>query len=155
MTLPQTKEVIDVCEKHLTRVAAFGTEIEAFLVRYLLVVTCAELEAAVLSLVVDRARRTNDNEVTSFIEAVVGKQFRRLRTAEMGGLLGFFDKGLKTSFMRRINNTSEQAAFNNIVNNRHNMAHGKATVQMTFSDLKTDCQHCSSILDAFADALGV
>jgi len=44
-------------------------------------------------------------------------------------------------------------SFNNIVDNRHNMAHGKATVQMTFTELRGHYSKCLNILDEFRDIL--
>lgn len=153
MTQPSTEEAIEVCEKHLADTKSFGTEIEAFLVRYLLVIICAEIEQSVLSMTVERVRRVGDNQVTGFVDSTVEKLFRRVRTGEMGGLLGYFDKDIEKAFMEKINATEEQAAFNNIVNNRHNMAHGKATVQMTFKELRESYIKCQTILNEFAKAL--
>jgi len=153
--LSQSTEALSTCRKHLDQHQAFGTEIEAYLVRYCLVVICAEIESLILSMVVRRAQRSGDTEVAGFVDAVVGKIFRRIRTGEMGDLLRYFYPNLKVVFNGRVNNTLEQVALNKIVDNRHNMAHGRSTVNMTFSELLDDFDKCKVIIQHFAEILGV
>jgi len=99
MTLVSADEAIELTYKHLKETDSFGTEIEAFLVRYLLVVICAEIEKSVLNMIVERVKRVDDMQLVSYVDITVGRQFRRIRTSEMGRLLGYFDKNLRTKLM--------------------------------------------------------
>ena len=58
MRLPRVDQAIDSCGEH-----AKGTEIEAFLTRHLLVLTCAAFEQEIESLVVERASKSGDAEL--------------------------------------------------------------------------------------------
>jgi hypothetical protein len=153
MKLSSVDEAIEISNEHLKITNSFGTEIEAFLVRYILVIICAEFEKSVLDLIVKRVEKTKDTEVTTFVDSIIYKQFRRVRTSEMAGLLGSFNMELKNRFNGEINNTDEQVSFNNIVNNRHNMAHGRSMVQMTFNELCDNYKKSLKILAEFKNVL--
>src|SRR5712692_6741601 len=133
--MPLAQEVIDVCRQHLTTTNSFATEIEAFLVQYLLVVICGEYEQTIESFIEQRAERAGDDHLTAFVKAAAGTRFRNPKTSDISGLLGWFSSDLKDAFSERIKDTPALRAFDTIVANRHAVAHQGGNLQLTFREL--------------------
>jgi len=55
MRLVRIDQAIEACQAHLEKSGAIGTEIEAYLTRYLLVLICAAIEEEIESLIIERA----------------------------------------------------------------------------------------------------
>lgn len=155
MDFPYSESAIEVCEKHLVATNSKSTEIENYLVRFLLVQICAEFEKTVLALIIERAARSGDQQLTRLIDSLKKRLFSSLRTGEMAGILGRLDENLKNQFNNAVNNSDAQVAFNNIVSNRHDFAHFRSVVQMSFNDLLKDYARSKKVLEEFANVLGV
>jgi hypothetical protein len=65
MDLPAVDHAIEACRAHLEATGTSNTEIEAYLVRYLLVLTCGEYERTVEELVMARAHKSEFRRVRS------------------------------------------------------------------------------------------
>ena len=154
MRLPVVDAEIELCEEHLRAAGAFDTEIETFLVRYLLVLICGRYEETIESLVVRRAERAGDAQVTQFVKSAVDRMVRSPKTSDIAGLLDRFGEEEKDRFREKVKDTRAELSFNGIVANRHAIAHG-GTVQMTFEDLRKDYSRSLAVLEECASALGV
>ena len=153
--MPLAQEVIDVCRQHLSRTNSFATEVEAFLVQYLLVVICGEYEQTIESFIEQRAERAGDDHLTSFVKAATGARFRNPKTSDISGLLGWFSSDLKESFSERIRDTPAQRAFDTIVANRHAVAHRGGNLQLTFTELCDRFEESKLVLAEVKAILGI
>jgi hypothetical protein len=154
MRLIRIDQAIEACQAHLENSGATGTEIEAYLTRYLLVLICATFEEEIESLIIERAARSGDPGLESFVRSAVGLIFRSLKTSEIVGFLGRFGIDCKDRFRQELS-TNERAEtfFNNIVTNRHDTAHSAGS-NVSFSELVRFYSEGHVVLDAVKAALG-
>lgn len=153
MKLARVDRAIKICSEHLNSSGAAGTEIEAYLTRYLLILICASFEEKIKSLVNERASRSTDPGLKSYVQSTVGRVFRSLRTGEIAGLLNCFGTGYKERFRQEINDKGQAVAFfDNIVNNRNDTAYSNGS-SVTFADLVSFYDEGHLVLDAVESAL--
>lgn len=153
MKLARIDEAIEACERHLQSSGAIGTEIEAFLTRYMMVLMCASFEEQIEELVNARAAKSQDVALASFVRSAVGQVFRSVKTSEIAGLLGRFGQDHKERFQDEMKkNERAETFYNNIVMNRHDTAH-TAGSNLTFSELVRFYSEGHVILDAVKRAL--
>lgn len=152
MFLPEVDQAIEICERHLKSSASHNTEIETFLVRYLLVLICAEYEKAITSCIEKRAEKVTDDKITAFIKSSLRNILRGIRLKELGDLLGRFSEDIKTNFWEAVRDTDAQLAYDSILNNRHWFAHG-TSVQVTFVELCQFYEQSKEVVHRFAEAL--
>ena len=113
---------------------------------------CAAFEEEIESLIIERAARSGDPGLESFVRSAVGQIFRSLKTSEIAGLLGRFGKDCREHFRQELsNNERAETFFNNIVANRHDTAHW--TVHVSFSELVRFYTEGHIVLDAIIVAL--
>jgi hypothetical protein len=105
MKLPRIDASISECKNHLDETASFGTEIEAFLTRYLLILMCATFEEEIEKIIIDRVDKSGDPKLSSFVKSCLGSVFRSIKTSEIAGLLGRFGAEFKDKFGQRVNGT--------------------------------------------------
>jgi len=142
------------CERHLDAANARNTEIESYLVQYLLTRICAEYESRIVVLVQRRCLRMRDAHVRRFNERSAKDACRFFKIGDIKGILGRFGEDYKTSFHDRIVNTAAHVSWDNIYSNRQAIAHG-AGAQMSFADLRRDYTQSLEVLDAVTAALSL
>lgn len=142
------------CKNHLDATNTWATEIELFLVQYLLVRICAELEDRVPVLFERRCSRGTDAQLTQFAIKTVHYVTKRFAIQDLGIVLKRFDDGYHKHFNKAVIANNSHLAWDSIYNNRHAVAHG-AGIQMTFNDLSKAYGDCLSVLDALVGALGL
>ncbi|MGQ4808743.1 hypothetical protein NKDENANG_02131 [Candidatus Entotheonellaceae bacterium PAL068K] len=153
MRLTRIDQAIEVCQVHLENSGATGTEIEAYLTRYLLVLICAVFEEEIESRIVERAARSEDAGLESFVRSAVGQIFRSLKTSEIAGLLNRFGVQYRERFRQELsNNERAETFFNNIVTNRHDTAHSAGS-NVSFAELVRFYAESHVVLDAVKAAL--
>lgn len=150
MKLPRIDEAIDVCQEHLDKTSSFGTEIESFITRYLLILICAAFEEEIEKIIINRANKATDPDLSSFVKSCLKQVFRSIKTSEIAGLLNRFGSSYKELFQQKINNSKAEAYFNNIVVNRHNTAHESGS-SLTFKELVEFYQEGHTVLDAIVE----
>src|SRR6266540_3241207 len=99
MRLVRIDQAIAVCQAHLQNSGATGTEIEAYLTRYLLVMICSTFEEEIKSLIIKRAAGSGDPGMESFVQSAMGRtSFRSLKTSDITDFLTrIFHKNRQTS----------------------------------------------------------
>lgn len=142
------------CKNHLDATNSWGTEVEAFLVQYLIVRICAELEARIPLIFERRCGRGTDVQLTQFAVKTVQYVTKRFKVGDLGDLLKRFDHSYHKKFNTAVVSDNSHVAWDSIYNNRHAVAHG-AGIQMNFSDLAKAYQDCLPVLDALVTALGL
>lgn len=154
MKLPKVESAIKLCKDHLDNTRAKGTEIESILTKYLLVYICGAYEIEIKRMVTQRAGKTGDREIESFVMNTI-KTFRSLRMRDIReNLLGRFSDGCKAAFDSKVTGTEAETRFTNIILNRHSIAHGRE-IHMTFDELVESYYKAGTVLTAIKDALGV
>jgi hypothetical protein len=146
---------LEVCERHLTDTNSFNTEVETYLVKYVLVLICSEFEELTRGVIHSRAASITDGEVVTFIRSATAQLLRSLRISDLQGLLARFAPTVKDSFAANVLNTPAHAAFDTIVNNRMQAAHTTGTVNLTLKELKQRYGESKNVIRHFAGALNV
>jgi hypothetical protein len=154
MKFPQSDNAIAVCKDHLDRTGARGTEIESYLVGYLLVSICSEYEIRLRRILEVRATKVADRHVCSFVTHALGKIVRSIKVSEIAGTLGGFGLDYKKGFHDIIDGTTAHTAYDNIMTNRHSVAH-KTGTNITFSELEAAFKESNEIITAIAKAVGL
>ncbi len=154
MRLPQIDRVIEVCQKRLTDCGAMGTEIEIYLTNFLLVFMCATFEEHIEGLINDRASRSQDVFLATFVRSATSHLFRNPMTSAIAGLLGRFGDEHGERFKAEMRkNARAETFFNNLVLERHGTAH-KAGSDLTFREVVNFYSEGHAVLDAVALVLG-
>jgi hypothetical protein len=156
MRLARIDQAITACQTHLQNSGATGTEIEAYLTRYLLVMIYSTFEEEIKSLIIKRAAGSGDPGMESFVQSAMGRtSFRSLMTREIGDFLNRFGLDYKNRFRQQLDsNPRAETFFNNIVTNRHDTAHSTGST-ISFSDLVSFYSEGHIVLDAIIVALQV
>jgi hypothetical protein len=152
MNFKRLDDAMATCKKHLDSTGARGTEIESFLVSHLLVAAVADYEEKLEAMMAKRAERTADGHLHSFVKAACNKMARAPSLSKIAGLLGSFGQDYKAAFSTVITNTPAHIAYDNIVTNRHAIAHKTGSL-FTFTDLERDYPTSKQVLEAAANAL--
>jgi hypothetical protein len=149
MKLAKIDHAIEICEEHLDRTNSRGTEIEAFLTQYLLVLICAAFEEEIEQIVIHRLSGSGDAHVEAFAKSALDAVFRSIKTSEIAGLLNRFGPDYKAEFSSRVSNTRAETYFNNIVVGRHATAHSIGS-SVTLRELIEFYTEAHTVLDAIA-----
>lgn len=142
------------CKNHLDATNSWGTEVEAFLVQYLIVRIYAELEERIPKIFERRCVRGGDVQLTQFAVRTVQYVTKRFSIEDLGKLLKRFDDAYHARFNTVVISNNSHLAWDSIYSNRHAVAHG-AGIQMNFTDLSKAYQDCLPVLDALVTALGL
>jgi hypothetical protein len=142
------------CKNHLDVTHSWGTEVEAFLVQYLIVRVCAELEARIPLIFERRCTRGSDVQLTQFAMKNIHYVTKRFKVKDLGDILKRFDSAYHAHFNGAVTSDNSHLAWDSIYNNRHAVAHG-AGIQMNFTDLAQAYKDCLPVLDALVAALGL
>jgi HEPN superfamily RiboL-PSP-like protein len=153
MRFGQLEQEIKQCEQYLDETNSKNTQLENYLVRYLLVRICAEYETRISTLVQRRCSRINDPHVLNFANVSACKATQRFNIGDLTGMLGSFGEDYKQAFQCGVHSQPHHAAWDNIYNNRHTVAHGNGNVMMTFKDLKKDYATSMIVIDKLVQAL--
>lgn len=155
MRLPQVEDAISTCKSHLDVTKTWGTEVEAYLTRHILVMIHAEYEQKIKNIVFEKVSGVSDKHLSSFIKSAIGTVVRSIRITELSGLLGKFGEDYKATFHEKMKESGNaQQAYESILSNRRLVAHGDAqSGQITFGDLEIWFKESLVVLDTFAEIL--
>lgn len=157
MTLTRVDAALEDCQRHLEATNSYGTEIEAILTVYVSAVVYAAFEAQVrqtlaarVALAVDR-----DAHVGNFATYASVRLVRSIKISELAGAAAWFHEECKARFQRSIDGEAH-AAWDNIVNNRHGVAHeddSPVVSNMTFRELKEAYPKALTVLDCLSASI--
>jgi hypothetical protein len=149
--LLRTRSALDECRQHVETTLSSGSEVEAFLSQYLLVVLCAEMQEEIYRVVELRAKKCGDDELCSFALASSKKILRSVRIGELSGFVGSFGPGRKDRFSGALD---ERAVlqYNSAVDNRHSVAH-RSGAQVTLSDMVEIISSATIVLESAMAAI--
>lgn len=154
MKIAKVDEALERCEEHLQSTNAFGTEIEALLTRALVVLTCSAFEEEIERMIGKRADSLGDPAITSFCKSCVSAVFRSTKSSELAGLLNRFGSPFKEKVQRRAQENQKVVTFyNNIVVNRHGVAHTQ-NLNVTLPELRQFYEVGHVVLDWLQEIIG-
>lgn len=142
------------CEQHLDGTKTRSTEIDTYLVQYLLVRICAEYEIRITTLVHRRCSRTKDPHLKSFAQRMAEYVCQRFSISDIAKVLKRFGDDYKLAFHTQVMSSMAHIAWDNIYTNRQAVAH-KTGTQMSFGDLKDNYRDSLLVLDALVAALSL
>ncbi|MEW6350355.1 MAG: HEPN domain-containing protein [Thermodesulfobacteriota bacterium] len=153
MRIPRIDQLLDDCENHLSSTGSTGTEIEYLLTRSVLVLICAQFEEKIRATIREKCDTVDDESLRTFLDSCVRAVFRSLKVDEMGSLLNRFGSNHKENFKERISvNPQAVTLYNNLVTNRHQVAHADR-LHMSLHEVKGFYEQGHIILDFFREAL--
>jgi hypothetical protein len=152
MKLARIDQAIEKCKELLAQPGATGTEVEAFLTNYLLILTYATFEEEVKKIIVRRAAKVNDRPLESFVNSSLKFVFRSMLTSELAKLLACFGSSYREKFRSRVNGTKAETFFNNIITNRNRVAH-EGYSNVTFREMLEFYQEGHIVLDALSEVV--
>jgi hypothetical protein len=152
MRLARIDQAIEKCQQLLTQTGATGTEVEAFLTDYLLILTYASFEEEIKKIIARRAAKVNDPPLESFINSTLKVIFRSMLTSELAKLLACFGSDYRARFKIKVDGTKAETFFNNIITNRHSVAH-EGYSNVTFRELVEFYEEGHLVLDALSEAI--
>jgi len=150
----EVDQAIELCREHLDRTNSTATEIEAFLVRYLLVLIVAKFEAAVRSGLIAEIKANARARVAAFAVSSVDNVLRSIKLGELSGVLNKFEPELGAIFSDGISRIPQaKNAYDNILNNRRTVAHDLGLVQLTFRELCENYADSKAVVENFIRVL--
>lgn len=151
MRFTRIENVIGTCTEHLEATDGYHTEVESYLVQYLLVLIVSEYESRIKELFGRRCARSVDPRVSAFMNQRGAQLITRFGIGEISGSLRWFGDDYKQHFQNACDGRT-RTAWENIYTNRHLVAHDSG-VQMTFGDLRAIYEESLLVLDAIVAAL--
>jgi hypothetical protein len=122
MKFTRIEDALTNTKNHLDSTNSRNTEIESYLVGYLIVLVIAEYEVLLEKIIERRADRIQDSHVQSFVKVAVDKLTRSIKIGEVSGLLGHFGGTYKKSFQdANLKAPKAVTYYDNIMENRHLM----------------------------------
>ena len=153
MRFARLETLIKNAEDHLDSTGSRQSDIETYLVQYLLVRVWAEYEARLRTMVERRCGRVKDTYIKRFVARSVKETMRHFKISDIKGVLGGLGEDYKNEFDIKVKNTLAHTAWDNLYANRMSVAHGHGSVQMTLSDLRHDYCESTDVFDALATVL--
>lgn len=160
MRIPEIDSAIAVCDAHLRGCNGFNTKIESYLVSYLLVLIASSFEKRFQELIQAHLVCINkDNVRNDYFNGSIKKIFKRYKTSEIAEVIRLLGPLYTERFNEIRNNRKIKRIFtsyDNIVNNRHEFAHGSVTtsgLNMTFPEVVRSYEECHLLLDLFEQVL--
>ena len=153
MRFGQLDGEIQKCEQHLDETGKRNTQIESYIVGYLLVRICSEYETRIATLIQRRCSRINDPHVLKFAHLATKSVTKRFNIGDINAMLDKFGEDYKKAFTDAVNDKVCHVAWDNIYANRNTVAHGNTAVLMNMNDLKRDYNASLVVIDELVKAL--
>lgn len=156
MTITRVDAALEDCERHLETTSSYGTEIEGILTVYVSAVIYAAFEAEVRRTLAARvAVAADDAHVGNFASFASVRLVRSIKISELAGAAGWFHADCKARFHEKLDDEAH-AAWDNIVNNRHGVAHeddSPVVSNMTWRELKEAYPKALSVLNCLSASI--
>ena len=146
------KRIVELCDE-LDDGDPDQRDVKKYLTQFLLIKTCGVYENEIGRIVYGRMRRSCDKEAASFISSSILAYKHLSLDSLKGNIVGRFGKEQKKEFAERIEGSGAECAYNNIVNARNAVAHGRDTT-MTYDELKKTSDDADCVLAELAAVLG-
>jgi hypothetical protein len=126
MTFARMDYTLATCRAHLTATGTLNTEVENYLVGYVLVRLCAEFEMCLEKICEIRALKSGDPHVVNIVRKWAARQTFCMTISELTGTIGCFGDDYKQAFRQFRDDPANQpilVAWDAIHGHRKNVAH--------------------------------
>jgi hypothetical protein len=157
MTFARMDHIIATSRTHLDTVGARGTEIENYLVGYLLLRIAAEFEMCLEKICEVRAAKASDQHLVNVIRKWANRQTNCMKLSDLTGTVGAFGDDCKDSFKEFRNDPANNAAilaWDAIQSHRINVAH-LMPANLSLADFEQCYADAQAILVALASSLSL
>ena len=143
------------CETHLKNTDSFGTEVEAYLTRYLLLLISAHFEENLEEAFIIRAAASGDSFVSEYFKNDIPNQLKSVGITKLNNFIKKFGIDYSNKFKEKIIDEldREVTAYGNIIKNRHLVAHETTEPQITFYELVGAYNDSKKIIDKIKEIL--
>lgn len=157
MNLPRADAALEASAKHLDDTRSRNTEIDAILTAYVSAVIYASFERKAREIVAARAQGDGtDPHLVAFARTASQRLMRSIKIGDLAGAAGFFHPDCKARF-RDLLDDQAAAAWDSIINNRHDVAHEDDAAQvvstLTFRELEALYPVALSVLENLEQAI--
>lgn len=123
-----------------------------YLTEYLLIKACAGYELQIRQILLDRAGKSGDEDLTTFV--VNSAQFYKHLAFDnlKGNIVGKFGEKHKHEFAKRLDNSDAKKSYASIVVLRNAVAHGEKST-LTYDEFERRYKSASKVLDELKDVL--
>ncbi len=154
MTLSDIDKNLLLCQKHLEDTNSKGSEVESFLTQFLLIHICGEYEKEIEKIVGQRAKKSSDVELATFVSETI-EAYKHLKLeAIRGKILRKFSEKYVNHFDSKIKGSDSEIMYQNIITNRDSIAHG-GNINMTLAELINSHDKAKLVLAALYDSLNL
>ena len=152
------EDALKTCEGSLSRLAGTAAdvvELESFLVSFLVVSIVSEFERQLKVAFEDRVRRCGDLPVERWGVSHLERRFWNPNVSKITETLKAFDENALKTFRASVENTASHAAWDNLVNARHDVAHRQRVPGMTLREVKSAFPAAQRVARELRTVLGV
>ena len=142
-------------KQHLQNSNSFGTEVESYLTNALLIIIYATYEVKLKNIINEYLKnKFSGNYINSFFTPYIENLVKRLKTSEIiNNILGKLGPGFVERFKQKISGIDQNVtAYNNIIINRHKIAHGEGS-NITFFELEDSYPKSLKIIEAIDETI--
>jgi len=146
-----------MCRKHLDKIPDSDLtkpEVESRLLAGLVLLIVSEYEVLIADLFKQRVAKCGDPHVCNYFGKSIGRRFWP-NLDNINEVLGMLGGDYRDRFRLTIQNTPERAAWDNIVAERHAVAHKSGPRQMTLGELISTFPGSWKVIEALQQALGL
>ena len=127
-------------------------DVKKYLTQFLLIKACGIYENEIDEIIRERAGRSCDGEVASFVSNTMPSYKHLGLDSLKGNVVGKFSSERKKKFIERVDGSSAEAAYKGIVSARNAVAHGSNTT-MTYDEFKKKFRDADGVLADLAAVL--
>lgn len=129
-------------------------DMKMYLTEHLLIKACAGYERQIRRILLDRAGRSGDDDLKSFVTSTVLSYKHVTIDRLQGNIVGKFSNKHKREFARRIKDDNADSAYGSIVALRNAVAHGEGA-SLTYKEFRTNYSTSTKVLDELEAVLGL
>src|SRR5262245_28721247 len=126
MSFARMDHILTTCKAHLDATGTRNTEVENYLVGFLLIRVCAEFEMCLEKICEVRARKAGDPHLVNVIRKWANRQTNCMKLSDLTGTVGTFGDDCRDLFRRFRDDAANNGAvlaWDSIHSHRINVAH--------------------------------
>ena len=142
---PDLERIMELCDG-LDEEDRDQRDMKMYLTEHLLIKACAGYERQIKRILHDRAGRSGDDDLRSFVTSTVLSYKHVAIDRLLGNIVGKFSDKHKREFARRIKDDNADSAYGSIVTLRNAVAHGEGA-SLTYKEFRTNYSTSAKVLD--------
>ena len=150
---PHVERIMELCDG-LDEDDPDQRDMKMYLTEHLLIKACAGYERQIKRILRDRAGRSGDDDLRSFVTSTVLSYKHVAIDRLQGNIVGKFSNKHKREFARRIKDDNADSAYGSIVALRNAVAHGEST-SLTYDEFRISYSSSAKVLDELEAVLSL